>query len=73
LTAAPTPVPFCDLARDHAPLAGELRAAFDRVLGASAFIHGREVERFEADAARAAQRALRRAGASGITAPAWYG
>ncbi len=43
------PVPFVDLGRDHAPLAGELRSAFDRVLGASAFILGEEVERFEAE------------------------
>jgi dTDP-3-amino-3,4,6-trideoxy-alpha-D-glucose transaminase len=43
------PVPFMDLGRQHAPLAGELRAAFDRVLGASAFILGDEVERFEAE------------------------
>ncbi len=43
------PVPFMDLARQHAPLAGELRDAFDRVLGASAFILGEEVERFEAE------------------------
>jgi dTDP-3-amino-3,4,6-trideoxy-alpha-D-glucose transaminase len=42
-------VPFVDLARDHAPLAAELRAAFDRVLGASGFILGEEVERFEAE------------------------
>jgi dTDP-4-amino-4,6-dideoxygalactose transaminase len=36
-----------DLGRHHAPLAAELREAFDRVLGASAFILGQEVERFE--------------------------
>jgi dTDP-4-amino-4,6-dideoxygalactose transaminase len=40
-------VPITDLARVHAPLQTELRAAFDRVLGASAFILGEEVERFE--------------------------
>jgi dTDP-3-amino-3,4,6-trideoxy-alpha-D-glucose transaminase len=40
-------VPFMDLARHHAPVADELRAAFDRVLGSSAFILGAEVERFE--------------------------
>lgn len=38
-----------DLARHHEPLAGQLRSAFDRVLGASAFILGEEVERFEAE------------------------
>ncbi|HLY49002.1 MAG TPA: DegT/DnrJ/EryC1/StrS family aminotransferase [Solirubrobacteraceae bacterium] len=43
-----TSVPFMDLQRHHAPIASELRAAFDRVLGASAFILGEEVERFEA-------------------------
>src|SRR5205807_5011208 len=44
-----TRVPFVDLARQHAPLASELRAAFERVLGASAFILGEEVERFEGE------------------------
>jgi dTDP-3-amino-3,4,6-trideoxy-alpha-D-glucose transaminase len=42
-----TQVPFMDLARQHAPIAGELRAAFDRVLDASAFVLGEEVDRFE--------------------------
>lgn len=45
-------VPFMDLGRQHAPLAHELRAAFDRVLEANAFILGREVEAFETDFAR---------------------
>lgn len=40
-------VPFVDLARQHRPIAGELRSAFDRVLGASAFILGEEVALFE--------------------------
>ena len=40
-------MPFVDLARQHAPIADELRAAFDRVLGASAFILGEEVVAFE--------------------------
>jgi len=40
-------VPFMDLTRTHGPLHGELVAAFDRVLGANAFILGGEVERFE--------------------------
>jgi dTDP-3-amino-3,4,6-trideoxy-alpha-D-glucose transaminase len=40
-------IPFVDLARQHRPLAAELRAAFDRVLGASSYILGEEVERFE--------------------------
>jgi dTDP-3-amino-3,4,6-trideoxy-alpha-D-glucose transaminase len=42
-------VRFIDLAREHEPFADELRAAFDRVLGASAFILGDEVAAFEAD------------------------
>jgi dTDP-4-amino-4,6-dideoxygalactose transaminase len=36
-----------DLARQHGPLAADLRAAFERVLGSSGFILGEEVERFE--------------------------
>ena len=40
-------VPFVDLSRQHAPLRTELWAAFDRVTGASAFVLGEEVERFE--------------------------
>jgi dTDP-3-amino-3,4,6-trideoxy-alpha-D-glucose transaminase len=47
MPVATVPVPFLDLSRHHAPLAVELRAAFDRVLGASSFILGDEVERFE--------------------------
>lgn len=42
-----TDVPITDLARLHAPLEEELRAAFDRVLGASSFILGTEVDQFE--------------------------
>lgn len=45
------PVPFVDLGRQHAPIVGELRAAFERVLSTSAFILGEEVERFEAELA----------------------
>jgi dTDP-3-amino-3,4,6-trideoxy-alpha-D-glucose transaminase len=41
-------VPFGALDREHALLADELRAAFDRVVAASAFVLGEEVERFEA-------------------------
>src|SRR4051812_3031105 len=41
------PVPFVALGREHAVIADELRSAFDRVVGASAFILGEEVERFE--------------------------
>jgi dTDP-4-amino-4,6-dideoxygalactose transaminase len=40
-------VPFVDLNRQHAPLTGELRAAFERVIGTDAFILGSEVEAFE--------------------------
>jgi dTDP-4-amino-4,6-dideoxygalactose transaminase len=40
-------IPFVDLDRQHAPLREELRRAFDRVLTASGFILGEEVERFE--------------------------
>ena len=40
-------VPFVDLARQHAPLAAELQGAFERVVGASAFVLGEEVEQFE--------------------------
>jgi dTDP-4-amino-4,6-dideoxygalactose transaminase len=42
-------VPFVALERTHAALAGELRAAFDRVARQSAFILGEEVERFESE------------------------
>jgi dTDP-4-amino-4,6-dideoxygalactose transaminase len=42
-----TAVPFMDLARIHAPIADELRDAFERVLGRSAFILGEEVDGFE--------------------------
>jgi dTDP-4-amino-4,6-dideoxygalactose transaminase len=42
-------VPFVALERQHAPLADELEAAFRRVVGASAFTLGTEVEAFEAD------------------------
>ncbi len=42
-------VPFVDLARQHESIAGELRAAFQRVLDAGAFILGDEVALFESD------------------------
>jgi dTDP-4-amino-4,6-dideoxygalactose transaminase len=44
-------VPFLDLKKQHAPLAAELAAAFERVLHSGQFILGREVERFEKAAA----------------------
>jgi dTDP-3-amino-3,4,6-trideoxy-alpha-D-glucose transaminase len=40
-------VPFVAMQREHALIAGELQAAFDRVVGSGAFILGDEVERFE--------------------------
>jgi dTDP-3-amino-3,4,6-trideoxy-alpha-D-glucose transaminase len=40
-------VPFVDLGRQHASLAEELHCALDRVIGASAFVLGEEVELFE--------------------------
>ncbi|HEY0633013.1 MAG TPA: DegT/DnrJ/EryC1/StrS family aminotransferase [Thermoleophilaceae bacterium] len=40
-------IPFVDLARQHQPIAADLHAAFERVLGASAYILGEEVARFE--------------------------
>ena len=43
------PVPFVDLGRQHAPIAADLRAAFERVLGASSYILGEEVAGFEAE------------------------
>src|SRR5437773_3572779 len=43
----PERVPFVALDRQHAPIQGELRTAFERVLGASAFILGEEVAAFE--------------------------
>src|SRR3954453_24163282 len=42
-----TTTPFVDLARQHQPIASELRAAFERVLGASSYILGEEVAHFE--------------------------
>jgi dTDP-4-amino-4,6-dideoxygalactose transaminase len=43
------PIPLVAIERQHQALAPELRAAFERVVGASAFILGEEVERFEAE------------------------
>jgi dTDP-4-amino-4,6-dideoxygalactose transaminase len=42
-------VPFVALDRQHAPLRAELQEAFDRVVGASSFVLGQEVEGFEQD------------------------
>jgi dTDP-3-amino-3,4,6-trideoxy-alpha-D-glucose transaminase len=46
---AASQVPFIDLAREHDSVANELRAAFERVLGASAFVLSEEVAAFEAE------------------------
>ena len=46
-------VPFVALDREHEPIADELTAAFQSVLRSSAFVLGEEVERFEANWARA--------------------
>lgn len=46
-TASSAASPFLDLDLQHEPLMTELRAAFERVVGASSFILGEEVERFE--------------------------
>jgi dTDP-3-amino-3,4,6-trideoxy-alpha-D-glucose transaminase len=51
-TVSSTRVPFMDLSRQHGPLAGELKEAFDRVLGSSGFILGTEVEQFELEFAQ---------------------
>jgi dTDP-3-amino-3,4,6-trideoxy-alpha-D-glucose transaminase len=51
-------VPFVGLSRQHAALGAELRAAFERVVSADAFILGGEVEAFErefADYCRSAE------------------
>lgn len=41
------PIPLLDLAAQHREIEGELRAAFDRVLGHGGFILGKEVAAFE--------------------------
>jgi dTDP-4-amino-4,6-dideoxygalactose transaminase len=43
------PIAFAALERQHAALAGELRAAFERLLASSAFTLGAEVAAFEAE------------------------
>src|SRR5438874_1497225 len=42
-------VPFVALDRQHESIAGELREAYERVVGASGFVLGAEVEAFEAE------------------------
>jgi dTDP-4-amino-4,6-dideoxygalactose transaminase len=46
------PIPLVDLKLQHARIADEVRAGFDRVLGATSFILGPEAAAFEADYAR---------------------
>src|SRR3954447_12987684 len=41
------PIPFVDLARQHAPIRAELSSAFERVVDASSYTLGWEVARFE--------------------------
>lgn len=43
-----TTVPFLDLAAQHAEVADEVRAAFDRILATTAFVGGADVATFEA-------------------------
>jgi dTDP-4-amino-4,6-dideoxygalactose transaminase len=40
-------IPFVDLARQQRPIEADLRAAFDRVLGATSYVLGEEVAGFE--------------------------
>ena len=47
-SGATDPIPLLDLKRLHAPLAAELRAAFDNVLESGQFIGGAALARFEA-------------------------
>jgi dTDP-4-amino-4,6-dideoxygalactose transaminase len=48
---SPTAVPFIDLVAQHQTIAGEIRAAVERVFTSQAFILGHEVAQFEAEAA----------------------
>src|ERR1700712_559083 len=47
LSIAMTTIPFVPLGRQHEPIQDDLRAAFERVLGASSYILGEEVAHFE--------------------------
>jgi dTDP-4-amino-4,6-dideoxygalactose transaminase/acetyltransferase-like isoleucine patch superfamily enzyme len=51
LASPPAEIPFVDLRELHAPIEGELRAAFERVLTSGRFILGEEVASFERDVA----------------------
>lgn len=50
--SAAEPIPLIDLAAQHASVATELRAAFERVLASQSFILGPEVSAFEDEIAR---------------------
>src|SRR5579885_1759396 len=52
MAAEGVPVPFVDLAGEHAEVAAEVRAGWDRVLASGRFLGGEETARFEADFAR---------------------
>lgn len=45
--ASNQPIPLLDLKAQHATIADDIRAAYDRVIAAQAFIMGHEVEAFE--------------------------
>src|SRR3954470_249575 len=64
----PDPITFVDLTASHAPVAGALRDAFDRVLRSSGFILGEKVERFEDDSAACCGLSHRAGVASGTAA-----
>jgi len=49
VVSTPARVPFVDLRRQHAGLAGGLELAFEELLGSSAFTLGEQVARFERD------------------------
>ena len=49
---ASLPVPLVDLAAEHAEVADEVRAGWDRVLASATFLHGTEADRFELAFAR---------------------
>src|SRR4051794_32645781 len=47
LSITMTTIPFVDIGRQHGPIQDDLLAAFERVLGASSYVLGEEVARFE--------------------------
>ena len=50
--SADEPIPLVDLAAQHRQVADEVRAGFERVMAATAFVLGDDVERFEREYAR---------------------